>query len=364
MKHDNNFDLLRLVAALDVLMQHAQHLNLVFPVWCSEIVITLSGVPIFFVISGFLVTGSFFGRDGDAPAYFASRALRIYPALWFNLAIIFTMLLAFGNLHASTIPTPYFVKFALAMLATGSITLADRLSSFPLYWNESLPYFPGGALWTIVLELGFYLMVPLIYLAPVRRNRAAAVASVAFWIVVSYAMASYLRGSPTGLMQIINPLTYFWIFGIGSLCNLLWPQIKFLFEGKFLIWIAALAASRYFSGDVEGPAFTSPGPFATMLVLLLAGASLSFAFSMKGLARFLGGNDISYGVYLHHMPIVMILLAFGITGSVYSLVLLIGSTAAVSTLSWFAIERPALRLKRNVRSPRTSSPDPAGTPAA
>ena len=67
MKHDNNFDLLRLFAATEVMLSHAiEHLKLPVWPWVVEIILLFPGVPIFFVISGFLITETFLRRDGAA----------------------------------------------------------------------------------------------------------------------------------------------------------------------------------------------------------------------------------------------------------------------------------------------------------
>src|SRR6185369_16895193 len=79
----NNFDLIRLLAALQVLFNHAVGWlalpNLPYPY--SSIVSAFPGVPIFFVVSGFLIARSFLDCQGNVIAFGWRRALRIYPGL-------------------------------------------------------------------------------------------------------------------------------------------------------------------------------------------------------------------------------------------------------------------------------------------
>ena len=56
-------------------------------------------------------------------------------------------------------------------------------------------------------------------------------------------------------------------------------------------------------------------------------------------------NDISYGVYIFHMPIVNLLIYLEIKGFAGFWVAFIG-TVVFATLSWFLVEKPALRLKK------------------
>src|SRR5664280_2408641 len=91
----NNFDLIRIFAALQVVMTHVSG-HLQFPDAKYLYLLSLfPGVPIFFVTSGYLVSGSF-ERSGGLRTYFRNRFLRIYPGLWGCLSVIFLVVLAIG----------------------------------------------------------------------------------------------------------------------------------------------------------------------------------------------------------------------------------------------------------------------------
>jgi len=359
-KHANNFDLLRLLAAIDVLLTHAtEHLKLSVGPWIGQIIISFPGVPIFFVISGFLITGTFFKDDGALAPYFRNRALRIYPAMWINLILISLMMLAFGVVTARTMFGPGFATWMSALLATGSSTIADPLvRHVPLLWGEQvqfswnaqMPFWPGGALWTIIVELGFYAMVPLVFAGPLRRKRSLALMSLGFWAVASYVLDVYLRTHPSSLIGYASPFPYFWVFAIGAACNLAWPRIGVVFEGRAVLWmtlyIGTCVGLQYSTFGFHVPDYQQPDAITTALVVMLGGVALSLAFSFRWLsALLLRGNDISYGIYLHHMPILMLLVAYGWTGSLYSLPVLLGGTCLAAFASWKLVERPALLAK-------------------
>ena len=94
----NNFDIVRLFAAFQVLEVHTAGTFLPPPWWVQFLLDQLPGAPIFFIFIGFLVTISFLHGTGGTAAYFARRALRIYPGLWVNIAVILLLLAASHSL--------------------------------------------------------------------------------------------------------------------------------------------------------------------------------------------------------------------------------------------------------------------------
>src|SRR5262249_36083916 len=86
----NNFDLIRLFAALQVASVHViTHFQLIGPAAVNILSAGLRlfpGVPIFFVISGFLISRSY-ERSASVRDYYRNRCLRIYPALWVCLIV-------------------------------------------------------------------------------------------------------------------------------------------------------------------------------------------------------------------------------------------------------------------------------------
>ena len=78
----NNFDLIRLVAALQVVFIHGhRHFEIEGGIWATNVLALFSGVPIFFVVSGFLISASI-ERNFSLTSYAKNRVLRIFPALW------------------------------------------------------------------------------------------------------------------------------------------------------------------------------------------------------------------------------------------------------------------------------------------
>lgn len=149
------FDGLRAIAALAVLATHVSFIATVNHVrWFGPYLARLDiGVAVFFVISGFLlyrpfVAAQLAGRPGPAiRPYFRRRVLRIFPAYWAVLAVVFFVL----RVHTLSGPKDALVYFGLLQIyskatITGGLTQA----------------------WSLCTEISFYAFLPLWALA-VRR---------------------------------------------------------------------------------------------------------------------------------------------------------------------------------------------------
>jgi peptidoglycan/LPS O-acetylase OafA/YrhL len=77
--------------------------------------------------------------------------------------------------------------------------------------------------------------------------------------------------------------------------------------------------------------------------------------------KLLKDNDISYGIYIYHMPLVNLFLFFNLTEKIDWLLLAIFGTLILATLSWFLLERPCLGLKSTVKRHYTNNQLPQKT---
>lgn len=339
LNHKNNFDLIRLFAASQVVFMHAvEWLKLPFNQTLGNHLILFPGVTIFFVISGFLVTASFVNSK-SAGEYFIKRALRIYPALWGNVALMALV---------TSVAYPSFsdgLPWLLVIATTASTIIAGLTFPVIISWPAGLPFFSAGVLWTIAVELSFYLIVPILFARPIRENR------VALWLVMSVAGAGSLfaqlyqqQDHELGLLFTTIP-AYLWIFLLGSAAHFAWSRIRLAFEGLGLIWLTAYLAYSFYANQDRAPDFQNITPVNVVQIVLLAGTVLSCAHTLPSLLKVLRGHDISYGVYLYHMPVIMLFIKLGWTGGSWQVFAVFVLTAPLAALSWFGIERPALRLK-------------------
>jgi peptidoglycan/LPS O-acetylase OafA/YrhL len=354
-KHRNNFDLIRLLAAMQVVYFHARY-DLRLPGLSSVdwLVGMFPGVAVFFVISGFLVTKSFIAGGRRVRPYALKRALRIYPALWTNLLLIPALCFWSGALSLADVARWSFWVCQLGQFIFGAEAYG-RVFSGPVYhWGGFYPLYPNAALWTIPVELGFYLLVPLMFGA-LREHRAGAngviLGAVALSLAAAVLSKHWLVTQPhaiaTGALG-NGPLPYVWMFLLGAGAYLNWDKLRSWFEGRVVLWLLAYLMVQavcdfgFAARDVDYMHIT---PLSVVKIVLLAGSVLAFAHSHKGLARVLRGNDLSYGLYLFHLPLFWTLRGFGVAAEAYLWPVAYGGAFALAALSWVLVERSCLRLK-------------------
>jgi len=331
----NNFDLIRIFAASQVMVQHScAHLNIRTPFFLS-VIDNFQGVPIFFVISGYLISSSF-ERNGTLKNYLTNRFLRIYPGLW--ACILLTLLTAsiFGGINFLNAQTPpWLLAQMIGLIYTPHFLSAYGFGSY------------NGSLWTIPIELQFYLVLPILYYLLYRAGRKNAAVLVALLVFVSIAYLlniafpgmGGLNESKTGKLFRYTFMPQFYIFLTGVSLQRLKAHQSGLIYGKGLYWAAAYLLFNYIVPDFSAKFLASS--------LILAITTISLAYTLPHVShRLLNGTDISYGVYIYHGIILNILVQFNYLNNVYYLFMLFIATYVMAFLSWTFIEKPILRRKR------------------
>ena len=349
----NNFDLIRLLAATQVVVFHGiEHLQIGLTGIAATLAAfgaALPGVPIFFVVSGYLISMSFERQGGDIGGYARNRFLRIYPALWVALAVGIATIFVFDR-QLGHVSLPRF-----------AIWIAAQISFFQNYNPDFLrTYATGvlnGSLWTIPVELEFYIVLPVIYAA--LRLRRGRYGDYALFVLLALATAfavnfdARLAGHPLSTIEKVvhySVLPYLYVFLIGVVLQRQAATIRRFVEGRALWWIAAYAVVAGAATRIGLTVGTNEPFFVTTFVL--AFAVIACAYTSRDLAsRLLRGNDISYGTYVYHMLIINVLVENRMlhVGTLVVAVLL--GTFALAALSWIVVERPALSLKGSRRIP-------------
>ena len=364
----NNFDLIRLLAALQVAVGHScAWLGLPIPGLVLFSIHCFPGVAVFFVISGFLVTRSYVEGNRGLLSYFTRRALRVYPALWLQYLLVIILLALTGGFALSTLADSRFWSWLVRAAFIGSNFWAGALTNYsPFVWTGLYQWYPADVLWTIPVELGFYLLVPLVFAKwIVRRKLVVPVVAAAFAasVVAAFIAGPLLRDhgnlNSTGMIH-SSPLPYFWLFLSGAVATFYWDKAKWLFDGTILWWLAGYAAITAVKWLVVGNVdltYRMPDAFTVPRGLVMAGCVTSFAHSWVWISKWMRGVDLSYGLYLFHLPLPFGLHYAGIGGSYWYVALSIVVAFALAAFSWFVVEKPALGLKRvNLRSRALEGP--------
>lgn len=187
----------------------------------------------------------------------------------------------------------------------------------------------------------------------VRLGAIAAIIVASYWFKI-WALTDV--GNPnvyflrTELLN-INCLGYLWVFCIGVAAY--WEReflMRFV-KGKFLSLLAIYLGVALSVLAIRGKSefafgLTWPLHWTDALIVALLGLlTFAAAFAKNQYSSILRSNDISYGVYLYHMPVFLWFSHAGWTGTWQQSALAIGVTILFSFLSWKLVEKNFLRFK-------------------
>lgn len=312
-----------------------------------------AGVDVFFVISGFLITGLLlreYEKTGHIsfPKFYIARAKRIIPAA--TLVLIVSVLVA----RVTFTPT------------RADATLWDAIWAFffGANWNfasQGTDYFQQDAAvsplqhyWSLSVEEQFYfvwpwLMLGLFYLfakgAANARARRIALIAISTITVLSIGWAAYQSvGSPT--VAYFSTFTRAWELGLGALLAVIAPIFANLGARTRTImsWagLVGIFASVFFI--TPSSVWPFPGALAPVLATALAiaagiGETPRHIWVLNNPAtRFLG--DISYSLYLWHFPVIVFGAAMFPEPSFLGFIVMFLAGIAFAAGAYYAVERP------------------------
>ena len=301
---------LRAVAVLFVVLFH---------LWPSQIPGGFAGVDVFFVISGFLISGSLYGelldtRRISVAKFWAKRIRRLLPAA-------FAVIAASGI--AMAIFVPPFTRAEFAGHALASLFYFENwnlVGSASNYFSDS-NMSPFQHFWSLAVEEQFYVLWPLllILLAAIfrkfskrpSRSRSWLIVPIAALAVSSFVTASFLVATdPAG--SYFNTYLRVWEFALGAAAAYVLRLRRLpnrVATPVFAIGFVAILVSGFvFTGAVGFPATPALLPTLGTVAVIVAGASglnrvQEIVCRLPGL-QFLG--KISYSLYLWHWPAIII----------------------------------------------------------
>ena len=342
----NNFDLIRLLAAFQVVMLHAKgHLkidNTLLNI-SGEVLSYFPGVPIFFFLSGFLVSKSV-ERCKSIRSYAVSRSLRILPGLW--CCFIFSVIVVFA-LSPSLIINAEPKRLAAWIFAQTTI--------FQFFNPEFLRTFGcgtlNGSLWTIPVEIQFYICTPIVYylfIASKKRSFRNSLILLTFFIAISQVInlgSGRFDNAIWFKLILCSMLPYYWIFVLGLIAQRNFKSIEPLIRGKLVHWLVIYICVIFLCRILELPV-KGHGTFP-IVTGCLAGVTLALAYTWPKLSdNLLRHNDISYGIYVYHMVIVNAFIEMKLTHNPVYLLFVLLLTFICATASWLWIEKPCIQLKK------------------
>ncbi len=330
MKHNNNFDFLRFLFSFLVVVGHSIILSGKPEFWNGFFASMPNySVYSFFVISGFLVYSSF-DRLKKIKIYTKNRIKRILPAYLFVVVFFAVFLFFFSSADAGHYFSGDWFNYLFL-----NLIFANFLKPCIQFLFENNPGCAvNGSLWTIKVEIMFYMFVPVLYyLLNKKTLRAKNLILLGLYIgslvyghyvekYYNYEMAKQLPGS----------LKYF-VSGI-----FLYLNFDFFKKYQNIILLFAILL-----GFLEF--WFTPVPVRVVFPFALGILIIWFAYSRIPLHNFGKYGDFSYGMYLVHFPIIQIFVQEKIYDN-YMYTGLVASYIVVflfSVLIWKFIESSFLR---------------------
>jgi peptidoglycan/LPS O-acetylase OafA/YrhL len=334
MQYRRDIDGLRTIAVLPVILFHTG--------------VALSGgfvgVDIFYVISGFLITG-IIHRDMEAGRFsfadfYARRVRRLYPAL-------FAVLVATTAWAAAQMLWVDLVAYAKSLLSALFYVSNIYFYAQTGYFTEEATIRPLLHTWSLAVEEQFYLIAPLLLLALVTWvPRAGRLVAVAVLAVASFVLCVWLTGRESEMAFYLLPARA-WELGLGAFLALAgtgWiVRRRWLAEVLGMAGLAAIAVAVFtFSRYLPFPSWRAAIPCLGAAAVIASGmvpGTLVARFLSLGPMVFVG--RISYPLYLWHWPVI-VMAVYGPLDplSQRQAALVIGLTFALSVVTWYFVERP------------------------
>jgi peptidoglycan/LPS O-acetylase OafA/YrhL len=325
------------------------------------------GVDVFFVISGFLITGWILRhseRSGHVPflQFYAARARRILPAA--ALTLVATTIACFYLLNFIRAQTVFHDSLWAAFFAA-NIHFASVGTN---YFASSTPPSPLQHYWSLAVEEQFYLVWPALVMLilpwPTRRGRelrrkggtpfvtpagmrrltlvlGLCVVASLFWSIRDTAT------DPTAAY--FSTLTRAWELGIGGLVAVTATQLARIPRAPraVMTWLGlagVIVAAMTFSSGTAFPGYAALLPVLSAAFIIiggLGGPAIGGASVLLGRQPFRFIGDVSYSFYLWHWPVLIIAAQHeGRTLSAATNVLLLAGAFALSVVTYLLYERP------------------------
>lgn len=334
---------LRAFAVLVVVADHLWH-------WPTG---GFAGVDVFFVISGFLITGLLL-REWEKTEgisfvnFYARRIKRIVPAA--TVVLVFTVV-------AAKLVTSDAIAGAVRIDAISAFFFVSNwrfLSVGTDYFQQDLPPSPLQHYWSLSVEEQFYfvwpwLMLGILLILARLRVRMRWDRRVAAMVMGAIVVASFAYGMAQSASQptaaYFSSFTRAWELGVGALLACVAPVLTRLPQvgRRVLLWVGliGLFSSLFLiSSDSTWPAPWAALPVASTALVIASGTGGSVRFNpilTNRPAQYLG--DLSYSLYLWHFPLI-VLIGYVMSPSWWRDVVTLVFVAGFSVCAYHGIEKP------------------------
>lgn len=350
---NNTLDVLRLIAAMFVMLHHSYPLTGNFSPFSTLGDIAVS---IFFIISGYVIVQSWYS-DPTPLRFFWKRMLRIMPGL---VSVVIFSILVIGPINTSLSLQEYFFNINTWMYSEAILIFTQKslaLKTLPGVFMSNTFHEINGSLWTVPLEFRMYIILCIMGVIGMLKDRRVLLSIVMLSCVIylhnllSNVWALNICATILGYVGItgylsplinyripINLSSYNLLFLIGMLFYLYKDQIKFnhwIALGALIgLLVTFVSANSYF--------LIALLIFLPYLVLYLGQLPIKQLHNIGD--RY---GDYSYGFYIYAFPVQQTIAhLMPRISPVQMLALSLPATFIIAYFSWWYIEKKALSLKK------------------
>jgi peptidoglycan/LPS O-acetylase OafA/YrhL len=332
----NNLDCLRLILATIVVLFHASALTgLPAFAFLGSYMSPHFAVRSFFVISGLLIYRSY-THSSSPKSYLEKRARRIYPA-YFTIIVLAAVGLCFLSLDPASL---YFGLGFWKYVGANLLFLNFLVPALPGVFTANNMAAVNGALWTLKIEVVFYLFVPVLHYLFGRFGTKITLGTLfvlsCLW-KYGFAWLAFVHGSHNA--------------NAGDAPRGIYEQLGVQFPAQLLYFIAGIVLLLYFDklkshfvaiAGITAVVYLADHFFlkTNLDFLWIAGVVFVFGF-WRHFGNFSKYGDFSYGVYIVHWPVLQVLIALGMADSLTParfLLLSLFLTFFTAFLMWHLVE--------------------------
>ena len=331
---------LRAIAVLAVLLFHA------FPTLFPGGYI---GVDVFFVISGYLITGLIFREISENRFTFSNfygrRVRRIFPALF--VVLFFTMVASGFLLSPERLSSTS--KSAISAIFSVSNIYFWRTSG---YFATEADFEPLLHTWSLGVEEQFYVLLPIVMVILIKFAPRFTVLVLIVSFLLSLALSESMLARFASASYFMLPTRAFELLAgsILAISQFRFPDDKtWLRNGACIVGIGMILFPTFsFSGSTPFPGLNALYPTIGSALIILAGigstAIVASRFISTAGFRYFG--DISYSLYLWHWPILALMrVYYGQNLPAALAVVAAGAAVLLATLSYRLVEQPFMHVR-------------------
>jgi peptidoglycan/LPS O-acetylase OafA/YrhL len=347
----NNFNLIRLVAALFVVLTHSfdipgngvnEPLRNLFGI---DFPFSYLGLSTFFLISGFLITQSWV-RQNSFKQFVLNRLLRIVPGL--AVVVVLTMLV-YGPVF-TTLPLGAYFGNIETYTYLKNILIIQTQGHLPGVFANVYRGPINGSIWTLPYEVLFYLCVPfasgILFRTKLRSFvTVLALISAAYWMLVNHEVAN-MYSSKLNIYR--GSLVLFGgFFAMGSVFYTYHEKIAFRKDYFWAILLGYIVLISF--GNIILIRLVSPFVLGYLVFCLALWPSKLSVFGKN--------MDLSYGIYIYAYPLqIMVIYYFHVQNAWVSLLIVLSLVIPLALSSWYFVEKPALKLRRGLKMHQAKRP--------